>query len=79
MTTSYDQCMDPIHEEHRWTRHADPDGRVNHFCVDGDTEHHDEPCEAAVNLTGEHENDPPGVKPESWPLAPSSWPFLPAT
>lgn len=45
---------------HRWMRYVDPvthDG--NHWCIDGDTTHHPEPCadEVADPRAGDHAND----------------------
>lgn len=55
----------PRHEVHRWARYEDPEtGAWNHWCVDGDTEHHDEPCADAANRVGAHETDAGG--PETW-------------
>lgn len=52
---------------HRWMRHADPEtGEANHWCIDGDTGHHPEPCEDAAYRTGEHAGDPENAA-ESWP------------
>jgi hypothetical protein len=48
----------PDGHAHRWLRWTDPDtGVTNHWCVDGDTEHHNEPCADAAAGTGDHEAD----------------------
>jgi hypothetical protein len=52
---------------HRWMRYIDPvshDG--NHWCIDGDTDHHPEPCADADAHTGDHTNDVTGL--ETWPV-----------
>lgn len=41
-----DEEQKELGHAHRWTRFQDPVTKAwNHWCVDGDTEHHDEPCE----------------------------------
>jgi hypothetical protein len=53
--------------QHRWTRYEDPETGVwNHWCVDGDTEHHDEPCADAASQAGDHEHD--AGDQETWPV-----------
>lgn len=53
--------------EHRWLRHQDPEtGARNHWCIDGDTEHHGEPCADADHRAGEHANDSAGL--DVWPV-----------
>lgn len=48
-------------------RFTDPETKkVNHWCVDGDTGHHDEPCKAAEDRTGEHAADT--TWPDDWPM-----------
>jgi hypothetical protein len=45
---------------HRWMRYHDTvTGVTNHWCIDGDTAHHDEPCadEVADPRTGDHATD----------------------
>lgn len=52
---------------HRWMRYIDPvthDG--NHWCIDGDTTHHPEPCADVEAHTGDHVNDAGGQ--ETWPV-----------
>jgi hypothetical protein len=67
MVTSYDRGMTEHGQEtgddtiapHRWMRHVDPDtGKANHWCIDGDTGHHAEPCADAEKRTGDHADDP---------------------
>jgi hypothetical protein len=67
MVTSYDQGMTEHGQEtgddtvaaHRWMRHVDPEtGEANHWCIDGDTEHHAEPCPDAQERLGDHAGDP---------------------
>jgi hypothetical protein len=56
------------HEHHHWTRRTDPDtGVTNHWCITGDSAHHDEPCADAAGRTGEHATDPPGTV-DDWPF-----------
>jgi hypothetical protein len=51
---------------HRWTRFTDTATRkTNHWCIDGDTGHHDEPCKDAEARTGDHATDTIG--PDEWP------------
>lgn len=43
---------------HRWVRFRDEEtGAVNHWCADGDTSHHDEPCTDAEARIGDHADD----------------------
>ena len=43
---------------HRWMRYVPAGGgTANHWCIDGDTIHHPEPCADADAKTGEHAND----------------------
>lgn len=45
--------------EHRWMRYADPETEeANHWCIDGDTGHHAEPCVDAEKRAGDHAGDP---------------------
>lgn len=57
---------------HRWMRYGptDPEagaeiGDWNHWCADGDTDHHDEPCADAASHEGEHANDVTAQ--DAWP------------
>lgn len=53
---------------HRWMRHTDLDtGESNHWCVDGDTVHHPEPCQDAADRAGAHANDRAGQ--DAWPAS----------
>lgn len=59
--------LDDTIAPHRWIRHIDPEtGEANHWCVDGDTEHHDEPCADAEAHAGDHADDVSTV--DDWPL-----------
>lgn len=56
--------------QHRWMRYQDPvTDAWNHWCIDGDTEHHDEPCQDAADHTGDHAEDVPTAG--DWPTPPS--------
>lgn len=68
MTTEHGQeTQDDTITPHRWMRYVDPEtGKANHWCIDGDTAHHPEPCEDAANRTGDHESDLAGAA-EAWP------------
>lgn len=42
-------------------------GPANHWCADGDTSHHPEPCDDAANRTGDHATDAEDGGQETWP------------
>lgn len=47
-----------VEHEHRWLRYQDEaTGKWNHWCIDGDTGHHPEPCPDAESGTGDHEGE----------------------
>lgn len=52
---------------HRWMRWDPTGGDANHWCVDGDTPHHLEPCADVEPKTGDHVNDVTPI--EDWPVA----------
>lgn len=43
--------------EHRWIRWNPGGDDANHWCIDGDTEHHPEPCADAEAHAGDHADD----------------------
>jgi hypothetical protein len=52
---------------HRWLRYEDEVTHAwNHWCVDGDSAHHDEPCADAEPRTGEHVDDT--TTQDQWPI-----------
>jgi hypothetical protein len=62
MTEHGQETGDDTVTAHRWMRHVDPDtGEANHWCIDGDTGHHAEPCADAEKRTGDHLSDPAEV------------------
>jgi hypothetical protein len=47
-----------VDHQHRWLRYQDEATKAwNHWCIDGDTQHHDEPCADADHRAGDHAND----------------------
>jgi hypothetical protein len=52
---------------HRWLRYEDEDTHTwSHWCVDGDSAHHDEPCADVEPRTGEHADDT--TTQDQWPI-----------
>lgn len=52
---------------HRWIRATDSKSEDSqHWCIDGDTDHHDEPCTDAEAHRGDHADDVSTV--DDWPV-----------